>query len=695
MLQNATRPQEVIDAINGYDPGPLRPTPLNAMLTQALDEMQQRAQTNRYRALLLFSDSRRLDEQLSFPLLTAQANDINTPLNVAILGAEADAQEIDNARRLYEPTRAAYLHMPETADADPLYAMWQEQGNPPQLIYRSRQRQSGTNQIALALGSAADSTSFEVTLSAPQLAVEPAEVLVRRTGVAPDTPLSELQPAVWPFVLEVAWPDDLPRRLTEVTALSGDQTVPIEVTLPDMPVTTLPFSLDISTQDEGTFDVVLEVVDELGFTARSEPVPVQVSVQRPSAPTAVPTAVPTEAPPSSAFALPAVPFEYLAGGAALLGLLLLALLWRGRGRRRRALALQAPLEGEAVLAAQGDATEPKTILLPRLEPVSGNTAAGALLLEGENVTIGRTADAAQIVLPHKSLSPLHARIRQQGEQYWLLDEGSAEGTFLNYQRLGLAPNELADGDVIQFGTLTYTFRLRTEAELEAEKSRPEPSLAVIFDMDGLMVDTEPLSRQAWEQVLDEAGFPPLQDEQYEQVVGRRLQDTAEFLIEAYDLPITAVELAQRKNDAFALIRAQGVPVMPGLSKLVAELERLEIPWGVATSSPRQVAEEIITQLGLADSCRAIAGGDEVAHGKPAPDVYYLAAERLNVLPRHCLALEDSPPGCAAACAAGMIVIAVPTAPINKDQFACAGQVLPSLEAVPAQLPKLFAELRQR
>jgi HAD superfamily hydrolase (TIGR01509 family) len=695
LLQNATRPQAVIDAINGYDPGPLRPTPLNAMLTQALDEMAQRAQTDRYRALLLFSDSRRLDEQLSFPLLTARANDINTPLYVAILGAEADAQEIDNARRLYEPTRASYLHMPGAADADSLYAMWQEQGNPPQLIYRSRQRQSGSNQITIALGSAADSASFEMTLAAPQLALDPAEIQVRRVGLAPDTPLSDLQPAVWPFVLEVTWPDNLPRRLVEVHAFAGDQQVPIEVELPDMPVTSLPFSLNIDEQDEGQFDLVIEVVDELGYTARSEPVPVQVSVQRPSAPTAVPTAAPTEAPPSSAFSLPALPVEYLAIGAALLGLLLFVLLWRGRARRRRAQLLLTPLEGEAILAAQDEAHDQKTILLPRLEPVSGGAAAGAILLEGENVTIGRTADAAQIVLPDRSLSPLHARIRHQGEQYWLLDEGSAEGTFLNYQRLGLAPNELADGDVIQFGTLAYAFRLRTEAELEAERSRPEPALAVIFDMDGLMVDTEPLSRQAWEQVLDEAGFGPLQDEHYEQVIGRRLQDTAEFLIEVYDLPFTAVELAQLKNDVFALIRAEGVPVMPGLRKLVDELERLEIPWGIATSSPRQVAEEIVTQLGLAESCEVIAGGDEVAHGKPAPDVYLLAAERLNVLPRHCLALEDSPPGCQAAQAAGMMVIAVPTAPAHKDEFVCAGQVLPSLEAVPAQLQKLFSELRQR
>ncbi len=695
LVQNATSAQEVVDALAAYDAGPLRPTPLNAMLALALDGMQQ-LEPDRYRALLLFTDSRLLPEQLSYPLLTAQANDVDTPIYVSILGAAADAQEIDNARRLYEPTRASYVHMPQANGTDPLYDIWQQQGNPIQLIYPSRRRESGPLQIDVSLGAVQDSAAVDLLLEAPQLSVQPAEVKVRRMGVAPDTTLTDLQPAVWPFVLEITWPDNLPRRLSDVKLLSAGRQLPLTVELPDAPVSTLPITVDISQEDEGAFDLTVQVTDELGFAASSAIIPIQISVQRPLPSTAVPTPLPTAAPASTPFPLPAFPLEYLAAGIALLAALLLALFWRARMRRRRARALQTPLEGQAVLAAQGQDSA-NTILLPRLQQLTGENKASISLAAG-NLTIGRTPGVAQIVLPDKSLSHLHARIRQQGDTYWLLDEGSAEGTYLNYERLGLAPVELQDGDIIQFGAVSCAFRLQTQVAIDAEEAAtaiPSPDIAVIFDMDGLMVDTEPLSRQAWDQVLGAMGVDSLDDSQYNQLIGRRLQETAELLADAYDLPVDPAVLGRQKNEAFAEIRAAGVPVMPGLHDLLEKLERLNVPWGVATSSPRQVAEEIVAQLGLTESCQAIAAGDEVAQGKPAPDVYLLAAERLNVPPQQCLAFEDSMLGCQSAHAGGLVTVVVPTVPADPDQFPCADAVLPSLEVVPAQLEQLLAQLRQR
>ena len=112
LLQDATLPEEVIAAIDAYDPASLSQTPLNEMLTLALEHAQQREESGRFHPLLLFSDGRRLPEQLSYPLLTAQANDSNTPIYAAIVGAVADELEIENVRGLFEPTRATYVHMP-------------------------------------------------------------------------------------------------------------------------------------------------------------------------------------------------------------------------------------------------------------------------------------------------------------------------------------------------------------------------------------------------------------------------------------------------------------------------------------------------------------------------------------------------------------------------------------------------------
>jgi beta-phosphoglucomutase-like phosphatase (HAD superfamily) len=124
--------------------------------------------------------------------------------------------------------------------------------------------------------------------------------------------------------------------------------------------------------------------------------------------------------------------------------------------------------------------------------------------------------------------------------------------------------------------------------------------------------------------------------------------------------------------------------------LQAEIARRQIPWAVATSSPRHHAEIILTQLALADSCRAIAGGDEVRQGKPAPDIYLLAAERLGIAPAHCLALEDSLPGSQAAVAAGMVTVAVPGGDRAAAEFAHADFIFPSLHQVLAHLDELMS-----
>ncbi len=214
-----------------------------------------------------------------------------------------------------------------------------------------------------------------------------------------------------------------------------------------------------------------------------------------------------------------------------------------------------------------------------------------------------------------------------------------------------------------------------------------PLTAIIFDMDGLMVDTEPLSRRAWAQVIGPFGAV-LTDAVYGRMIGRRTMEAGQILLDATDIPLSVEELVRQKTAVFDQILAQGVPIMPGLMELHAEIARRGLPWAVATSSPRPHAQQILTQLGLLEKCGAIAGGDEVEHGKPAPDIYLLAAQRLGMSPAHCLALEDSAPGCQSAAAAGMTVAAVSTL-LSPGDFPCANYIFPNLSRVAQSLDILL------
>lgn len=220
------------------------------------------------------------------------------------------------------------------------------------------------------------------------------------------------------------------------------------------------------------------------------------------------------------------------------------------------------------------------------------------------------------------------------------------------------------------------------------------AVAIVLDMDGLMVDSEPLARRAWDRVLAGYGYI-LDDAIYRSIIGHKTDESAAILIKAYDLPLEPEEFAQKKKKELAEIRSGGVPVMPGLFALHVQIANRNLPWGVATSSPRADAEQTLEQLGLAASCRSITGGDEVAHGKPAPDIYLLAAERLGIPPRRCLAVEDSRPGCQAALAAGMMVVAVPNADTKAADFSAVDYILPSLHDLAGRIDGLMAELQER
>jgi HAD superfamily hydrolase (TIGR01509 family) len=195
--------------------------------------------------------------------------------------------------------------------------------------------------------------------------------------------------------------------------------------------------------------------------------------------------------------------------------------------------------------------------------------------------------------------------------------------------------------------------------------------AIIFDMDGLMLDTEPIYRMAWQTAVAEVGYT-ISDELYLTFVGRKDDDCEVVLQQMWGDAFPKAHCRQRIVELWKQhVRLEGIPKKPGLTELLAFLDEQCIPKAVATSTER---EQALQSLGeLVDCFAAIATGDEVAQGKPAPDIFLLASRRLQIQPTDCLVLEDSEAGIQAAQAAGMAAILIPDLkqPQNSTTPICA------------------------
>ena len=212
--------------------------------------------------------------------------------------------------------------------------------------------------------------------------------------------------------------------------------------------------------------------------------------------------------------------------------------------------------------------------------------------------------------------------------------------------------------------------------------------AAIFDLDGLMADSEPLAKWAWQQTLARYG-EELDDQTFRQVQGMRIVESSHIFCERFSLPISPQQAMAERDELFLQAVPAHLRARPGLYPLLDDLDARGLLLGVATSGHRRYVSLALRTLGLDGRFRAVAAGDEVEHGKPAPDVYLLAAERAGVSPEHCLALEDAPLGVEAAVAAGMTCLAVPSQWTATLDFPGAARVFASLDEVREALDGLL------
>jgi HAD superfamily hydrolase (TIGR01509 family) len=202
--------------------------------------------------------------------------------------------------------------------------------------------------------------------------------------------------------------------------------------------------------------------------------------------------------------------------------------------------------------------------------------------------------------------------------------------------------------------------------------------AAIFDCDGTLVDTEPLARSAWERALVPYGYT-VTDADVEACVGRPFPAVHAYFAGRVPLPGHDEMWAAFSAELFHLIDTRLMRFEDAIGA-ARELRERGVPVAVASSSPRERLQRTLGRAGLLDAFDVTVAGDEVPRGKPAPDMFLLAAERLGVEPGSCVVIEDSPPGVQAGVAAGMVTLAVCRVPGTEASLAAADRVVDTVSA---------------
>jgi HAD superfamily hydrolase (TIGR01509 family) len=181
---------------------------------------------------------------------------------------------------------------------------------------------------------------------------------------------------------------------------------------------------------------------------------------------------------------------------------------------------------------------------------------------------------------------------------------------------------------------------------------------VLFDMDGLLVDTEPLWFETEADVMARLGAPWTKQDQ-EQLLGGSMDNTVGYLLARATRPVPPADVARWMTEGMLRRAAEGrVIVRPGARELLNEVAATGIPYALVTGSQRPFTEAVLASTGFRFPVTVT--GDDVARTKPDPEPYLLAAKLLDADPEQCVALEDSPNGVASATSAGCLVVAVPT-----------------------------------
>jgi HAD superfamily hydrolase (TIGR01509 family) len=205
--------------------------------------------------------------------------------------------------------------------------------------------------------------------------------------------------------------------------------------------------------------------------------------------------------------------------------------------------------------------------------------------------------------------------------------------------------------------------------------------AVIFDLDGVLVDSEPVWEQVRRGLVAERGGHWAPDAQ-RKLMGMSTPEWARYLSEDLGVGLPPAEVAALVTSRMAASYREHLPLLPGAVEAVRRMAA-RWPLGLASSAPAALIETVLQSAGLRPDFRVTMSTEQVPRGKPAPDIYLAVADRLGVPPARCAAVEDSSNGLRSAAAAGLRVIAIPRPqyPPDPDAIALTGLVLADLDAL--------------
>ena len=204
--------------------------------------------------------------------------------------------------------------------------------------------------------------------------------------------------------------------------------------------------------------------------------------------------------------------------------------------------------------------------------------------------------------------------------------------------------------------------------------------AVIFDMDGVLVDSEPLFLKAINNLLTSLGVDPVTDDENESIlIGTTVEETWNLLITMRALPGTIHAYLDKYDGFVKEVLKSDLVQRTGVKSLIKECSDRGIPRAVASSSLREWVHLKLNTINLQDKFNVVLGGDDVQKGKPEPDIYLMAAEKLQMDPSQCIAIEDSPVGISAAVDAGIYTIAVLTESTKNLNLGKANEIIETLE----------------
>lgn len=212
-------------------------------------------------------------------------------------------------------------------------------------------------------------------------------------------------------------------------------------------------------------------------------------------------------------------------------------------------------------------------------------------------------------------------------------------------------------------------------------------LAVAFDMDGLMFDTEAVYDKTATELLGRRGYEYTEELRLE-IMGRPPEFCFRRMVEVYSLKESWQEISKENEEIFLELLKDGYETTPGLLELFDELERRNIPKCVCTSSKRIVADEVLKKHDVYKRLDFVLTSEDVVNGKPHPEVYLKAAERFGTAPESMLVLEDSTTGSRAAVAAGSPCCMLRAGHNALADFSCASVIVERLDA-----PELLSLLR--